>query len=106
MENTCGLLQSGLLKCWGINDIGEVGDGSTTPRSTPVSVSGGHLFLSIATGPSYHSCGVEAGGVPWCWGWNEGGQLGDGSFVDRAVPTALAKVFIGVSGASALACSG
>jgi alpha-tubulin suppressor-like RCC1 family protein len=106
MENTCGLLESGLLKCWGLNDVGEVGDGTTTHRSTPVSVSGGHAFLMIATGPSYHTCSLAAGGVPWCWGWNEGGQLGDGSFVDRIVPTALARVLMGVQGVAAPTPSG
>jgi len=106
-ENTCGLLESGLLKCWGFNDFGGVGDGTRTNRSTPVSVSGGHVFLMIAASFGYHTCGLKAGGVPWCWGWNEGGQLGDGSFVDRVVPTPVrAPALVGVASANALTPSG
>jgi alpha-tubulin suppressor-like RCC1 family protein len=105
-EHTCGLLESGLLKCWGLNDVGEVGDGTTTNRSTPVSVSGGHVFLMIAaSGLAYHTCGLKAGGVPWCWGWNGVGQLGDGSFLDRVVPKPVHVPVLMGTGAAAPAPS-
>ena len=68
----------------GLNDRGQLGDGTTTTRSAPVAVTGGHIFESIASGGFEadfghgHTCAV-ADGTAYCWGDNERGQLGIGS---------------------------
>jgi len=88
--HTCGVATDGAAYCWGWDYWGQLGDG--TPRSrhnSPVPVSGGLTFVNVSGGEQ-HTCGVAAGGVGYCWGDNEGGQLGDGTLSERSVPTAIA----------------
>lgn len=62
-----------------------------TQRSVPTAVSGGLGFTQIAAGGfstlNAHTCGLSAGGAAYCWGDNEVGALGDGTLVNRLVPT-------------------
>jgi alpha-tubulin suppressor-like RCC1 family protein len=85
------------VRCWGYNGSGQLGDGSTTDSLTPVAPSGlGALTATkIGVGDS-NSCGIFSDGVTRCWGGNGNAQVGDGSFVDRNVPTAVS----GLSGAN------
>lgn len=87
--STCGLLESGLAKCWGENNEGTLGNGGTADSSTPVNVSGGHSFISLTDGLGYHYCGIRTDGALLCWGLNEEGQVGDGTFTNRSVPTVI-----------------
>ena len=73
------------MSCWGENNAGQLGDGSTSDRRVPVAVVSGTTFTSIAAG-SGHTCGVTAGGEAYCWGQNFNGQLGDGTTVNRTTP--------------------
>lgn len=82
---TCGLEVTGGVYCWGSNLFGQLGDGTTTDRSTPGLVSGGHEFASVSAGVA-HACGITTDGRALCWGFGTDGQLGDGSFEDRSVP--------------------
>ena len=59
--HTCGLTVTGNAYCWGFNDFGQLGDGSTTGSLTPVLVSGGIRFSSIST-QGGHTCGVTSVG--------------------------------------------
>lgn len=68
--STCALRQGGQAECWGSNFTGQLGDGTTTMRTTPVSVSGGG-FSRIWVGAG-RTCAVGAGGGGWCWGSNVG----------------------------------
>ena len=88
----CALHRDGGVSCWGRNDVGQVGDGSTTRRHTPVRVSGisDAVAVSITGGApevGAHACAVHDGGAVSCWGGNDLGQLGDGTLTDRPVPT-------------------
>jgi alpha-tubulin suppressor-like RCC1 family protein len=90
-SHTCGLLGSGAAYCWGENTFGALGDGSTTPRATPVPVSGGLVFTALKAGGFIgHTCGLTDGGSGYCWGENERGQVGDGSTTDRLSPSPVA----------------
>jgi len=61
---------------WGSNfNVGTLGDNTSTNRSTPVAVCGGHTFCDIEAG-NYHSMAIDNHGKAWCWGWNNDGQLG------------------------------
>jgi alpha-tubulin suppressor-like RCC1 family protein len=73
--HTCALLTGGTVRCWGGNYYGQLGDGTTTDRATPVVVSGISDATAVATG-SANSCATVAGGAVRCWGTNVNGQLG------------------------------
>ena len=91
-SHTCGILVSGATMCWGRNTDGQLGDGGTTTRLAPVSVAGGQVFVAITGAASgnvsgAHTCALTAQGAAWCWGANWLGMLGDGTTIDRRVPT-------------------
>lgn len=91
--HTCAADYSGTVSCWGRNETGQVGDGTTSDRSTPVTVAEGVNVGGLATGGILtnwrsHSCAIDDGSVV-CWGYNGQGQVGDGTNVDRARPTPI-----------------
>lgn len=71
----CGLDTAGRAWCWGENHQGQLGDGTTITRATPVVVAGTHTFTQLAVGDG-HTCGLKADGDVWCWGGNRMGESG------------------------------
>jgi len=99
LQHACALITGGTVKCWGQNGDGRLGDGTTTARSTPVSV----LNLTGATRLSLgqvHSCVIVGGGAK-CWGSNSMGQLGDSSTNDQHQPVAVTGLSTDVTSISA-----
>ena len=88
LDHTCGVTTSGEGYCWGGNEGGRLGDGTTTERLTPVAVSGALSFAALSAGGTF-TCGVTTGGEAYCWGRNFDGQLGDGSTTNRLTPVAV-----------------
>ncbi len=84
--------------CWDRNASGQLGDGTTEDRLTPIAVSGLTGAVAIAAG-SAHTCAVLANGSARCWGNNDNGQLGNGTTTDRLTPVAVS----GLTGAIAIA---
>ena len=74
---TCAVTTAGGLKCWGRNDFGQLGDGTTIDRTYPVDIAGRGVD-AISLG-SEHTCALTTEGVLGCWGNNKAGQLGDGT---------------------------
>lgn len=86
--HTCGRTAAGAIWCWGRNPYGQLGDGSTSDRATPVRVAGGPYASLSAAGA--HTC-ADADGGPVCWGYNVAGQLGDGTHAHRATPIRVTR---------------
>ena len=71
--------------CWGKNDYGQLGDGSTQMRIAPVLVSGLSFGVASLAAGFTHSCAQMINGSVFCWGYNENGQLGLGYLSTREV---------------------
>jgi alpha-tubulin suppressor-like RCC1 family protein len=83
---TCGVTTDYRAYCWGRNDNGELGDGTTALRLTgPVAVLGGLQFRQVSTNGS-HTCAVTTDYRAYCWGHNGHGELGDGTTTGRMTP--------------------
>ncbi len=84
--HTCALTENGGVKCWGDNRKGQLGDGTTTNRLTPVDVSGLSDVMRAITAGVYFTCAMTEQNEAKCWGDNSSGQLGDGTGIDRTTP--------------------
>ncbi|WP_309894220.1 hypothetical protein [Archangium sp.] len=73
--HTVMLSQDGTVWAWGHNGVGQLGDGTTTDRTSPVQVPGLSNVIAIAAG-DYHTLAVKQDGTLWAWGQNSSGQLG------------------------------
>ncbi len=90
--NSCAVMLDGTARCWGDNRIGQLGNGTTTDSTVPVTVvdpddtsqalAG---VVSISAGFA-HTCAVMLDGTARCWGGNEVGQLGDGTTISSNIP--------------------
>ncbi len=107
----CAVLANGTVRCWGANDKGQLGDGTTADRAVPVLVSGITDAVDVSA-THKHACAVRKTGRVVCWGENSAGQLGDGSTTDRWVPTQVvgltsaSKVSVGFETSCAVLRSG
>ncbi len=88
--HTCALLDDGSVKCWGLNDAGQLGQGDMEDRGdtpgevaalAPVDLGAGEVAMAIEAGS--HTCAILASGAIKCWGPNAQGQLGQGDTETR-----------------------
>jgi alpha-tubulin suppressor-like RCC1 family protein len=100
-DHSLGLKSDGTLWAWGANRSGELGNGETISRRTPVQIAAHpkDTWLSAAGGIHF-SVGITSEGTLWSWGYNQFGQLGDGTTEDKALPVQIgtANDWVTVSG--------
>ena len=89
-RHTAAVKTDGTLWTWGLNDSGQLGDGSATSRSSPVTVAGGGTTWCAARAGRFHTAAVKTDGTLWTWGSNSSGQLGDGTTTSRSSPVTVA----------------
>lgn len=87
-DSTCALLRGSRgVRCWGKNDYGQLGDGTTTARTVPTPVTGLEYGVwRVSLGFIFGCAALISDGSTRCWGYNGQGQLGDGTFSSRLVP--------------------
>jgi len=99
--HSCAIVTGGGVKCWGLNASGQLGDGTTTQRLTPVDVTGLPGPVVALSAGNLHTCAVLGSGAAMCWGLNGNGRLGDGTTTQRLVPTLVSGLATGVVKVSA-----
>lgn len=85
-RKTLALKTDGTLWGWGLNSNGELGENTTTNRSSPIqTIAFGNNWTSVSCGQR-HSAGIKNDGTLWIWGYNNNGQLGDNTTTHRSSP--------------------
>ena len=109
-EHACALLGDHTMRCWGRNVDGQLGDGTRAPldcvpgscgSSTPVRVVGITSADAITAG-AYHTCALLSDRTVQCWGRNDDGQLGDGTWSSSSTPVRVG----GLTGVAAVSGGG
>lgn len=92
-HHACVVLAVGAVRCWGLGDQGQLGNGATRRSSSPVNATGITGATHVSAGAAF-SC-ASVGGALRCWGGNEGGQLGNSTRADSSTPVAVTAVGAG-----------
>jgi alpha-tubulin suppressor-like RCC1 family protein len=95
--HTCAVGDSGVVWCWGANEHGQLGNGNTTPSTTPVAVQGLPGTVSQIAASRYSTCALLTDRSVWCWGGNSQGEIGDGTWdvadvAPRLTPTKVQNI--------------
>ena len=99
INHSSALTSTGRVFTWGHNSEGELGDGTITNRSTPIDITRrfplteGEIIMSLSLG-YYYSSALTSTGRVFTWGFNDYGQLGDGSTSNRTTPTDITSQFL------------
>jgi alpha-tubulin suppressor-like RCC1 family protein len=112
-SNSSAIKTDGSLWSWGLNRCGELGDTTTTSRSSPVrEITSSSNWCQVSVGQS-RTVGIKTDGTLWNWGWNFCGALGDNTWINRASPireisssTTWCRVSAGISHTAALKTDG
>jgi alpha-tubulin suppressor-like RCC1 family protein len=84
-RHNLAIAADGGIWAWGLNETGQLGDGTTVNRATPVKIKPDTHFASVAAGGE-HNLAIDVNGGLWAWGLNYEGQLGDGTTQHRSSP--------------------
>jgi len=83
--HTLAVRDNGTVMAWGLNDSGQLGNGTTDETVVPMPVSALTGVIRVSAGND-HSLALRSDGTVWAWGSNAHGQLGDGTVTDRLTP--------------------
>lgn len=84
-----GVKTDGTLWTWGRNFCGSLGDGTTNNRSSPGTLAGGGTTWCKVAASKWNGLGLKTDGTLWSWGWNDSGQIGDGTTVNNSSPVSV-----------------
>jgi alpha-tubulin suppressor-like RCC1 family protein len=84
--HTAAIKTDGTLWTWGYNSNGQLGDNTTTTRSTPVTTFSGGTNWKQVSGGEVHTAAIKTDGTLWTWGYNSNGQLGDNTITNKRTP--------------------
>ncbi|MEM7676761.1 MAG: hypothetical protein AAF449_12230, partial [Myxococcota bacterium] len=84
LDHGCAIRNDGVLRCWGLNNHGQLGVGDRQTRSEPIDLPG--LWFEVSANGNA-TCGIQQDGSLWCWGQNREGGLGQNDTADRVTPT-------------------
>lgn len=93
VAHTCAVTMAGQLKCWGNNSWGQLGDGTITTRTVPTNVDSSETFVSVSVNsdsnatPRGTTCAITTSKTLYCFGYNDAGQVADGTISTRRSPT-------------------
>ena len=91
-SHVLALLENGSVRTWGVNDNGQLGDGSLDDADSPVRVVTIANNIKAVAGGYYYSLVLTEQGVVWGWGQNSTGELGDGTLVDKPAPVKVERL--------------
>jgi alpha-tubulin suppressor-like RCC1 family protein len=91
--HSLGVRENGTAWAWGWNSSGQLGDGATTAKSSPVSVIGGFTDWTQLSAGTQHSLGIRENGTAWAWGNNNSGHLGDDTTAGKSSPVSVVGGF-------------
>lgn len=101
-RHSCAVTTAGGVKCWGSNNSGQLGDGTTAQRNTPVDVTGLTSGVTAVTSGDDFTCALLSTGAAKCWGQNMFGQLGNGTTTSSTTPVGV----VGLSNARSISSNG
>jgi alpha-tubulin suppressor-like RCC1 family protein len=96
-NHTCALTATNGVKCWGLNQFGQLGNGTTTNSLTPVNVTGLTSGVASIVAGDAQTCALTTSGAMKCWGNNANGQLGNGTTTQATTPTDVTGLTSGVA---------
>jgi alpha-tubulin suppressor-like RCC1 family protein len=91
LKHVCAVTTTGVVKCWGGNDAGEVGNGTTTNVPSPIAIALPNTAAEVRCGYKL-TCARLTDGRVYCWGLNDYGQLGNGTLGASATPVQVQNI--------------
>ncbi len=83
--HTLAIRTDGTLWAWGLNNSGQLGNGTTNPGNVPIQIGTASNWQTISAGAE-HSMAIKTNGTLWAWGRNSEAQLGDGTNNNSNIP--------------------